>query len=356
MQDKHFDQLEAVPAASVIYNKFIKYDQLNLIVSKEFQGCKDKIINIYIDLYSMLTTLYRCSSITGILDISSCIVNMAIHYRNYFLKYGVYTNIFLIYSPTMGITNLKHLPNYNSSYTNLMMRNKQVYNAVNQNLGLLGTIVPYLPDIFLKIGTVETTVIAYDIIMKLQSKGVTFPSVFVTSSQYAFQLPSKYPRAVLFFKKRDKQGEDLSYGVDALDCLDYYIKETKNKSDISITKRREWMSAYMCLSGIPKRNVTALFNYKVSLKILNSISQSYDAITPENIYEHISRAYPDHRIPFQEIIERFKCIDLDYQLEEYRTLPESQGMSFLNQMDNFDELVHLNSTYFKNNPMALDKL
>lgn len=356
MQDKHYDQLEGIPAASVLYKKFIKYDQLNLIVSKEFQGCQDKIVNVYIDLYAMLITLYRCQSITGAIDISSCIVNMAIHYRNYFLKYGVYTNIFLIYSPTMGLTNLRHLPNYNSSYINRMVKNKQVYNAVNENLALLGTIVPYLPDIFLKIGTAETTVIAYDIMLKLQSKGVIFPSVFVTTSQYAFQLPAKYKRCVLFIKKTDNNNDDISYGVDALDCLDYYIKETKNKSDITIPKRNDWISAYMSLAGIPKRNVTSLFNFKIALEILNSLSSSYDAVTPEALFEHISRKYPDHRISLQELVERFRCIDLDYQLEEYRTLPESKETAFLNQLNDFDELVHLNDIYFKSNPMVLDKL
>lgn len=356
MKDKHFDKFEAVPAASIIYSKFIRYNQLDLIVSKEFQGSSDRIINIYIDLYSVLFTLFRCESITGIMDISSSIVNMAIHYRNYFKRFGVYTNIFLIYSPTMCINNLKHLPNYNTTRINVMNKNPKVYDAVNNNLGLLGTIVPYLPDIFLKIGTAETSVIAYDIMMKLQSKGVTFPSVFVTSSQYAFQLPSKNHRCVLFFKKRDPQKEDISYSVDALDCLDYYIKETKNQTDVVTYKNSNWMSAYMALAGIPQRNVTSLFNYKKALELLGSLSRSYDAITPETIFEHINRKYPDHSIPLQEIIERFECIDLDYQLEEYRTLPESQGLSFLNQMENFDELVHLNDVYFKNNPMALDKL
>ena len=356
MRDKHYDKMEAIPAASVIYSKFIKYNQLDLIVSKEFQGSSDKIINIYIDLYSVIFTLFRCESITGVMDISSSIVNMAIHYRNYFKKFGVYTNIFLIYSPTMSITNLKHLPNYNATRINIMNKNRQVYDAVNRNLGLLGTIVPYLPDIFLKIGTAETSVIAYDIMLQLQSKGVSFPSVFVTSSQYAFQLPAKNHRCVLFFKKKDAQRDDISYGVDALDCLDYYIRETKNQTDLVCPKNSNWMSAYMCLAGIPQRNVTSLFNYKKALELLGSLAQSYDAITPETIFEHISRKYPDHRIPIQEIIERFECIDLDYQLEEYRTLPESKGLSFLNQLNNFDELVHLNDTYFKNNPMALDKL
>ena len=46
----------------------------------------------------------------------------------------------------------------------------------------------------------------------------------------------------------------------------------------------------------------------------------------------------------------------NYQLEEYRLLPESKEESYLNQVKNFDELVHINDQYFKDNPMLLDKL
>ena len=61
-------------------------------------------------------------------------------------------------------------------------------------------------------------------------------------------------------------------------------------------------------------------------------------------------------ITLEELEERYKCIDLNYQLEEYRLLPESKEESYLNQVKNFDELVHINDQYFKDNPMLLDKL
>ena len=135
MQDKHFTKNEAIPIQAVLYNQFIKYEQLNNLVRKEFNGCNVKIINIFIDIYSFLMPLYRCYNVTDLLNITSCIVNMAIHYRNYFKKLGVYPNIFLLYSPTMSITNTKHIPQYNRKYTERMMNNMQICNAVNQNLG-----------------------------------------------------------------------------------------------------------------------------------------------------------------------------------------------------------------------------
>lgn len=356
MQDRHFTKNEAIPIQAVLYNQFIKYEQLNNLVRKEFNGCNVKIINIFIDIYSFLMPLYRCYNVTDLLNITSCIVNMAIHYRNYFKKLGVYPNIFLLYSPTMSVTNTKHIPQYNRKYTERMMNNIQIFNAVNQNLGLLGTIVPYLPDIFFKMGTVETSVMAYDIMTTLESRGIVFPNIFVSSSQYAFQIPATYPKCVLFYKKKDKNNADLSFSTNNLDCLEYFIKETKNQYDISTPKRSEWMTGYMMLTGIPKRDISSIFNYKVSLKILLDIEKSYNVINPKSIYNHIINNYPKTNITLEELEERYKCIDLNYQLEEYRLLPESKEESYLNQVKNFDELVHINDQYFKDNPMLLDKL
>lgn len=356
MQDKHFTQNEAVPIQAVLYNQFIKYDQLNLLVEKEFNGCDVKIVNVFIDLYSFLMPLYRCYNVSNFLNITSCIVNMAIHYRNYFKRFGVYSNIFLLYSPTMGITNTKHLPQFNHKHTERILNNIQIFNAVNQNLGLLGTIAPYLPDIFFKIGSVETSVMAYDIMRKLESRGINFPNIFVSSSQSSFQIPATYPRCVLFYKKKDKNNIDLSFSTNNLDCLDYYIRETKNKYDIDSPKKSKWMTGYMILTGIPKRDISALFNYKISLKILLGIEKSYDVINPKSIYNFISKNYPRYKISPEELESRYKCIDLNYQLEEYRMLPESKEESYLNQMNNFDELLHINDKYFRDNPMLLDKL
>ena len=138
--------------------------------------------------------------------------------------------------------------------------------------------------------------------------------------------------------------------------MEYFIKETKNQYDISSPKRSEWMTGYMMLTGIPKRDIPSIFNYKVSLKILLDIEQSYNVINPKSIYNHIINNYPKTNITLEELEERYKCIDLNYQLELYILLPESKEESYLNQVKNFDELVHINDQYFKDNPMLLDKL
>lgn len=327
-----------------------------MLVSKEFSGIHPKKINIYIDLYSMFITLFIYHGLVNPMNITSCSVNCAIHYRNYFKKFGVYTNIFLLYSPTTSITNLKYMPEYNSDYRKRILNNPEVMHHVNQNLGLLGTVVPYLPDIYFKIGTAEVGVMAYDIMLKLADLGDKAPSIFVSTSQYAFQLPAAYQGCVLFYKKYDRSGEDLSFSVDSMDCLDSLIRETKLKNYSMGSKNPEYITGYMVLAGLPKRSVKSLFRYETAINILDSISGEYQVINSDTIYEYISKMYSNKNISKEMIENRFKCLDINYQLQEYRVLPESKETSYLNQLNNFDMLVFLNNKYFKDNPMTLDKL
>ena len=349
---------DVISASMVLYYKFIRYEQMNLLVNKEFAGLHPKCINIYIDIYSMVVSLFRFSNVVDILNITSCLVNMAIHYRNYFKKFGVYSNIFLLYSPTMGITNTKYYTMYNEEYRNRMLNNPNVFESVNQNIGLLRIVCQYLPDIYFKYGTVETAVMGYDIMKKLQQNGDESPSIFITTSQYAFQIPAVFPQCVLFIPKKSRLMEEKSYSVDICDCLDNYIKETKNRADFGDTKRKgEWITGYMVLSGIPKRNITTLFGFGEALRILNGIESSYNIITPESVYDYINaKVKTIQTITREDIVNRFKCIDINYQLEEYRILPESKETSYLTQLNNMDELYRLNDKYFKNNSMNLDKL
>ena len=355
---KSFSYEDSVHIDYILYGQFIKYDRLAEIVSSELIGyTQDKIVNVYIDLYQTLLPIYRFYQFENNLSITSCLINMAIHFRNFFRKYGVYSNIFLVYSPTMSVNNTRFCAEYNNRNTNTIMNNKQVYNVVNDNIQLLGTIIPYLPDIYFKIGTVETTVIVSDMISKFAAKGFNPPSIFVTNSQYAFQLPALNDRTHLFFKKKDKEGRDLSYGVNKNNALDMFIAETRKQHVTNVGLNQDWISGFMTLAGLPKRDIKTLMNYKSALKVLHTIREAYNVITPEVIYETVSRLYEGKiNISLNEIANRFCCLDLRYQVDRYNLLPESQETTYLRQLQDPDAINQINNEYFKKCPIMTDKL
>lgn len=345
-----------VPIEPIIYANYIRYEKLYEICSPHFVSYNEKEILLFIDLYSLLLPLFRIDNKDSQLAITSCVINMAIHYRNFFKKNGIYAYIFLLYSPTMGQSNLKYVPEYNKHHIIDMLNNKKMYDSINQNLNLIGIITKYLPDIHFKLGTVETSVMAYDIINKLACKGFNRKAVFVTASQYAFQLVSSVADGLVIYKKRTKTGDDISYGVTIENAMKCVIEESKKKT-IDKNYPCSWVAPFFSLCGLAQRDVRILFNYRTGLNILASIENSYEIISPETLYMAVERSGKlTDKFSINAIMLRFKCLDLNFQLAEYRVLPESQELAFMSQMNDYDQLLKINETYFKNNPLNLDLL
>ena len=82
---------EGIQIDRIIYNNFIKYTSLDKMFEKELSGIciTEKVINVYIDLFSFLSDLYRNTNLQSIFHLTSAVVNMGIHYRNYFFKRGI---------------------------------------------------------------------------------------------------------------------------------------------------------------------------------------------------------------------------------------------------------------------------
>lgn len=356
-----YDYRESVPIKYVLYGQFIKYNKLDEILKPYFMNHPvANWINIYIDAYQALLPIYRFTKIDNPYDITSTLINMCIHYKNYFRQRGIDSFVFLVYSPTTGAsTNIRFCPEYNNKYTNRIINNKPIYDLVNKNLELISTIMPYINGCYFKLGTVEVPVIVYDMITKFRNKNINLPSLFISNSQYAFQIPSKINNCPLIFKKKNKEGLDISYIVDQETVLDKYIAEIKNQSIEHYQANQSWLSGFMTLSGIPKRDIKSLFNYKQSLKIIKSIDDVYDQATPDSLFAAANALYPERKMTkddYNNIINRFKCIDIDYQVSMYHSMPESVEITFLKKLTDPDALFALNDKYFKDNPILLDKL
>ena len=357
---------EGFPLRAVYYAQFIKYERLNYLFGQYFQYHEQpKWINIYIDLYSMLTKLYLYKYTTdqNPYDIVSITCNMAIHYKEFFRQRGIGSFVFLLYSPTTGASTCKRfIPDYNKSYTSRMQRNPEVTKLINTDLYLIDTICHYLPNIYFKQSTVETAVMAYDMIKKFSNKGKRFPSLFITASQYAFQLPGNQnmenEECIMLFRRKTMQDGDLSYLVTKANALDYYIAEIKNQNVEQMPLKQSWVSGFMTLSGIPKRNIGAIFDYNKAIDILKRIEGQYDQVTPDSLYRvanEINHYPPDEKF-YETLVNRYRCIDLDYQLYQYRTLPDANDIDFLKQFQDSGEVSELNRLYFGDNPINIEKL
>lgn len=347
---------------AILYSKFIKYDKLNEILGKSYcDSINSKILNVYIDLYQFIASLYRFNDMQEPMNLTSCIANLAIHYRNYFKKFGIYTNIFIVYSPTTNAHNLKFCPSWNSSNIENAALNTYMRDIVNSNLGLMGTMIPYLPDIFFRMGTFEVPVIIADMINKFKARGFNPPNLVISSSQYAYQLPAYIENTTLLVQKRNVEYGDCSYVVAPFSpIVNMYINAIKKESarDKDFILRKDYITAAMVLLGVPKRDLKALISAPLFFKFVRKMEADYEVPTLEGIVSVLSRMQEKaiQNISVSEISNRYKCVDLSYQVGLYDTMPESMETRYLKQLSDEPALNEINNTYFYNNPVSLDML
>ena len=336
--DKNYDHME-IEIAPILYSRFIKYEKLDQLIRKNILEYKDNELIVFIDMYTMLLPLFRSTyNFRNELDITSCVINMALHYRNYFKRYGKYAHIFIIYSPTMGRSNVKYIPSYNFRNINAMLNNKAIYDAVNNNTNLIGLITQYLNDIYFKLG-----------------KKV----IMISASHIAFQLINVVPDMIFIYKKRNKNNDDLSVVVTPDNAIHLAVMESKNH-DISNLGNlpSTWLSPFFTLCGLPQRSIKMMFRYNKAIEILSKLENAYRIITPESLFSAISEDESIKKDPrlLEQIMFRYKCLDLVFQLAEYRMLAESKEKSYMRQVSDFGQLININNTYFQTNPINLQLL
>ena len=354
---KTFIHQDSTIVDKYIYSQFIPYKELSPLVPLLTKDLDKPLLNIYIDLYSMILPLYNFYNFVNPLSLTSCMVNAAIHYRNFFKKYGIYTNITLLYSPTMSSNNLKHCPEYNKTNIEKVSNNFEVNKLVHENLVLLGIVVPYLPDIYFRMGTVETSIMGLDIMLNLSARNHNIRSLFVTSTPIAFQLPLMYDNVFVLMKKHN---QDVMV-IDKNNCLNRAVLYTKKQS-IESEIDPKFLSSFYTLCGLRKRDVKSLLSYKGAFKIFKMMQDNAEMPYPDILslyyikYKEQQGSQEDVKSTVNTIHRRFQCFDFYQQLLLYRLLPESKETSYLLQLQDWEELLHINDKYFRDNPMQLDKL
>lgn len=349
------------PLDMVMYKEYITYKELQKIIPAEFSGdTNTKTINVYIDLYQFLVTIFRYTRIGNFFSICSCIVNYCAHIRNYFnTRHNVYTNICLVYSTNDSKNNTQFMPTYNYDYRNRIRYNTKIKNNVDENMKLIRLLVPYLPNVFLKEGTVETSVIIHDIIQK-RLLGDN-PSLVLSNSQLMYQLPILDSNAIVIrkdlriYKPNDF---DKTYSYNHSNALHAYIYELKKKN-IREYLNQKTISFIMTLIGIPKRNIKSFCSYTTALSISKLIPLGCE-FDSEVLYDVCSDYYKSKKRDTNPIIKElfirtFKCIDLNYQYKLYKLLPEYKEESFIKQnLDDVEGVQYINNKYFKDSPLNLE--
>lgn len=342
---------------STVFSLAIQYDRLDKLCSTAFRNFNGKTINIFIDLYTIFKDLRRQNYLEGNnVDICASIINLAGHYRRYFLKNNIYSKIYMINSSNIPDWNISLCEDYNRDMVHIVSTTlKRTNKLIEYNYDLLDQIVTYLKDIYLIHGTYESSVIMYDIIKKNQNNGDNTANLIISKDIYPFQVTGICDNTLLY-KVKKRKGEDISYCVGAGNLFNALLYENKiNYNDYDFSKiNSKLFSVLITLNGFKKRNIKSIYNIKTTKNLIeNGIYNK--AILINGYNSIINWRDIQSKVEPIELKNRFECLDIVNQHYTYQNDYQSK-YKLLNLYDP-DGLRSLNDMYFKTlNPIIFDGL
>jgi len=345
-----------------MYKNFIKYDKLIEMVNTVFVGSNATSVNIFIDVYSMVKILYKNPNmiIEDYSSLTASVINLCAHLRDFFkTRYRTTSKIYIVSSRNTPAMNILLYPSYNNSIKSAMDHMLSTDEMIVNNMELLETLCPYLPDIFFIKGEYETGVYMYDIMCKNEMLGNMNPNIIITRDVYNFQLIPMRENTVVF-RPYKQSGADLSYYLNKNNLFEKFLITDRlvvAKNDIKINPGL--FTLFLALSKLPERNIKSLFNTTKAMKILDEavatfrLHNGYNS-DMESVWNSIYKDSFDS-IGYSTFKSRFDVIDIQSQHYGFANSPYSKGVVFPNLYD--PETVKLiNNKYFKNNPLDLNRL
>lgn len=358
MENNFRGRYRPASAESIVVANYIRYETLAEITNTAFAGSNANVLNVYIDLYQLFRKMYRSDvAIGNRSSVAAAVVNMCIHYRAFYKKYyGVYTRIYLMQTSGPMLMNEKFYPDYNHTNIEKMMLADMITTFMIQNTAILKELCKYLPDIYYIEGPYETSVMINSTIMDRTDNS---PNMIISSSslQYAVPVFAKDQTVVIDHKWVEN---NIRYRiVDKYNALiellaKYKLSDNTIKKCVNINP--QLFGLFMAMTRNEHRDLYSFNNVSNTLNIFNHAINRHEIpnayISPEYT-EMISLLAPDRT---EELVNRYKAVDLSYQTELYRMSNNYLDRSWDVNLQDPDMVKLLNEKYFRDNPIDIDRI
>lgn len=342
----------------VINANYIKYDKLTELIRTAYAGSNINVACIYIDMYSICKSLYNDNvTIEDYSALTSSIINMVAHYRDFFGRINVGTVFFIINSKNHPFFNTQLVSNYNEQNYNTMVVNEKVSDMIDNNEELLNLICKYIKGVYYLNRQSEVSVVAYDIMSKydLMNK---YAHIIISKDIYTWQLVAMKPNTCVLRPKKNN-GNDESYVI-TRDNLMYNYYANKKAKCFDPTISPELLSLLISLTSLPERNIKSACSITKATEYLSNLISTNQIVNGYNsdglfIFNKIANMSGGKISPFI-INNRFKAIDVAYQQLVYMNTSESDYSNELVNLKNKEGIQEINNTYFKSYPLDLNRL
>ena len=354
----------AIVGDHVLISHFVKYDRLAELINTEFYNSGYNEINLCIDAYSMIKSIYGLNHFQFIsqYSIASCIINACAHYRNFFwTRYKVTCKIWIVFSRMEDSAREARAfyPNYQTIFDTDV--NPAMDKVIEDNMEILRILCPYIPDVSfiysgyepgLVFGRIAGSEYAYN------GKGGNIPTIIVSKDLWNLQVVAEVPN-VYMIRPIKKNGEDLSLLISNKNVLHYYASVRKVKADMSLISSN-YLPFVIAATRFPERGVKSLHNLSSIIKYLsNAIFNSYIS-TNKRIYDIPGlckdlNSFNKVTLKDFEIGLRMDAIGFNNFLFRYMMSPRIDDINIINLHDP-DSVKRINETYFSKVPLDLMSL
>jgi hypothetical protein len=340
----------------VLIAHYVKYDRLTELINTEFYNSGYNEINLLIDAYSMIKSIYglKPNQFIDKFSIASCIINACAHYRNFFwTRYRVTCKIWVVFS-RMDVSIIEANSFY-PTYANIFTTdcNPDIDSMIKQNMEILNTICPYIPDVsFIQSGYEPGLVFG-----KIAMNYPDIPNIIVSKDPWNLQVVGNMSN-VYMLRPLKRNSEDLSILISNKNVLQYYAALRKVDCDMS-KLHSSFISFIIAATRFPERRMKALHNMKTIVKYLNdAIDKQYirnDSISDiKGLCTDLSAINKINLKSF-EIESRMNAIGFNSCFYRYLTLPLTDNINIINLHDP-DSIKQINEKYFSKVPLDLMSL
>lgn len=331
-------------------------------------------VNLYINLESVLDTLHRNEiedTLRGMnraeyqdahINFVSNVINLAAHYRLFFKKNKVKTNIVFFYNNLDNfyrLNNSVYVPGYRSHYAEKYFdqRYTAINNIIKNSMKYLSTIINYLDGIYiLHSNRLESSVIPY----LLEEKKCLPCNMKIILSKDKYDLQYVNKNFLLIYPYKDQSVILTKHNI-----IDFIKQKEKLKPDYPDISPLLIPFIYAVL-GDRKRNLYKIKGFGVK-KIYKNLVDLYEkgfisdtepnSLTLESIAQFIKSRNGMVDTDLKErIMQNYFVVDLDRQLNISNDAFNTEIVNQLvNELDNTN-LKKINNTVFANHPMQLLEL
>ena len=337
----------------------IKFDVLHKLLLAHMRRERVYKVNVFINLDDIFHKLHNpildrrmsVSNSNTIVQLTSNIINLAAHYREYMMREGWNPKIFLYYtSSTKGpFRNTIYRESYRNHYIQINSETNQKSPHLNMALpgaiSLTKSIVQYIEGVYM----IDSTFIEPSVLpMAISSMNFADYNFIITRDPYDYQYVAQDKWMIIYADSE----EERSTVITPSNIWRFVAeKEKMSVSEYSLDYQASLYPFALCINGDSYRGIPRIrkCGWKSILKIIDDLSKEPVALTSVTLRERtVDKLRGDNKVSLEDINRNLSCTDIQLQ---FQRLNLSQNPVF-----NADLMMQMTDVPDNENLLTVDRI